>query len=1238
MRQLSKIVFVNSAGIRYGEVQLDGNVHLIGTQGVGKSTVLRAILFFYTGDKTHLGISREKKSFDDFYLPGANSYIAYEVESEFGAFTVLVFRSHAHSVFRFIGAPFRREWLIDGAGEVTADASVIRRRLEGAPMTRIVDEYEEYRDIIYGNKRVTGKEFARFCIMETAKYQNIPRSLQNVFLGAKVDADFIKDIIIRSLGDEEPGIDLVYFRSQLAGFEREYDDISQWFLKNKQGEVTVRRLGEKVVELYRKLLYLDDELVSGLLELRYARRFALEQIPLMEKAAEDLEVQQLKCKEKLSELEDKFSHERAGLEQELGALNDKLEKIPKLRKKYEGIQALIEEDGQEPALQASLESALSLRERLTREYADITAGYRDRERELKLGFEAWRAAREGRKVEIGAALNAQLQKLSESLAAGISGVEEAFRERISAQESVLSDLRERVAAEDKRLALSAHLSPYAKEMDAARDELARLGGERERLEASAKTQEARIDALMQEGQFHEHRETREWDDRLAGVGAQMQGLEARIAGIDGLLASMDGSLIQWLSRNRPGWEETIGKVADERTVLYAKNLYPSLAKGETLFGVDLDLSSLKMNVRTPEQLMKEKGQLEKELAGLRERQEELVAGKESALTALRKKYNARLKPLREELSALQAAALMLPAKLEAAGVRLAQLEESTRREREAAIARSKEALQALTAEKVLAAEELRALVGLREAEMGRLREADVRSRRSLRKQHDDALAQVAAEVSAREKALSAALEGLSQALARELAGQGADATALERCEADIRTLEERLRRISSNKETLFRYRQDKEEYLDKRDLFLSQKTKVEGKKASLSERYRLRRRKEEDALSLAAASLQKLQERLRQLREGLSEAENFDESNALPLLPEGRESATDKTCRQLIDAIHRVLSEKRNTEQAFYQGVNAFTSHFSPGNIFDFKTDNHSDAEYRAFAASLVEFLETDKIEEFRSRTSGHYTELLLRISHEMDEVSRNSSEIAGIVKDINYDFREKNFIGAVKSIELRVMPSADKMVILLSQIKVFADEHGYDLDQVNLFSGGSRDESRSAAVGLLLSLMKLITGGEHAARSRLTLSDTFQLQFRITENDNDTGWVEKISSVGSDGTDVLVKAMVNIMLINVFKERVSGRFSDFRIHCVMDEIGRLHPRNVRGILEFAGARNIFLVNGSPVPYNVADYRHTYLLTRDGTRTVIRALVSRKEGLDRGEVLARGEGVEVLGREEAAAE
>ena len=65
-----------------------------------------------------------------------------------------------------------------------------------------------------------------------------------------------------------------------------------------------------------------------------------------------------------------------------------------------------------------------------------------------------------------------------------------------------------------------------------------------------------------------------------------------------------------------------------------------------------------------------------------------------------------------------------------------------------------------------------------------------------------------------------------------------------------------------------------------------------------------------------------------------------------------------------------------------------------------------------------------------------------------------------------------------------------------------------------------------------------------------------------------DTGWADKLSHVGSEGTDTLVKAIINIMLINVFKEKVSKRFGDFRIHCMMDEIGKLHPQNVKGILD----------------------------------------------------------------------
>ena len=1212
MRQLSKVIFINSAGIRYGEVRLDGNVHLIGTQGVGKSTMLRAILFFYTGDKTRLGISREKKSFDDFYLPGADSYLAYEVETEFGAFTVLVFRRHARSVFRFIGAPFSRDWLIGEDGLVTADHSVIRQRLGGAPMTRIVDEYQEYRDILYGNRAVTEKAFHPYCIMESANYQNIPRSLQNVFLGAKVDADFIKDIIIRSLGDEEPGIDLVYFRGQLSEFEREYRDILQWFDKDK-GEIKVRSLADRLIEEYRRLLYLDDELQTAILELRFARRRAEERIPLAEKEAENLEVQIDKHKGKLLELEEKYRQELSGLDEELGIVKDALEKIPRLRKKYEALDIgrIIEEDAQEPALKAELEGERQLRERLTREYADISAKYADQESALKLGFEGWKAARSKRIIEIGEAYNTQISKLMCSTQEELSGIDASYAEREAAVQNQITDLKERIASADKQLAVSAHLDPYQNEIENIRSELAKLRSEDRALEASEKSAQAQVDAAVKDGQYAADRLAREYNEKLGKLSETINGLTLQINDIQAFLDMLDGALIQWLSQHKPDWEGDIGKVIGEK-ILYAKNLYPSIKAGDSLFGVDLDLSGLKTQVRTPEQLMNQKLKLEKERAAAQAEWENLLAEKEAEIQSLKKKWGVKIKALREELSGIRTVRLMLPEKLTVTENRRALYEQKTLEEREEAKAKYQEEIRSLTAERVLGEEALRKLLSEKDAERTKAAENEARHRKSLRQQHDGAVSAVQEEIARREAELKDSLLELGRQREQELSGQGADTQALSKCESEIKQMEARLEGIGKNKETLFRYRQDKENYLDRKESFASQKKVLEGKKAGLQDRYNLKRRKGEDALNTALEALGLLKDELKTLKEGLESARIFEENNPLPLLPQAREAETDKTCRQLIDEIHKTLSDRRSTENTFRDSVTAFTGCFSPGNVFGFRTDNRTDEDCRAFAAELVDFIGNDKIEEFRSRTSGHYADLLLRISHEMDEVSRHSSEIAGIVRDINFDFKEKNFIGAVRSIELRTVPSSDRLVVLLQEIKQFVGDHGFGMGEVNLFGADKRDQVNTAAVDYLLELAAQL-GTEHLGSARLTLGDTFEMQFRIRENDNDTGWVEKISSVGSDGTDVLVKAMVNIMLINVFKERVSGRFSDFRIHCVMDEIGRLHPRNVRGILDFAGARNIFLVNGSPVPYNVADYKHTYLLSKDGTRTVIQSLLSRKE-------------------------
>ena len=178
MRYLNQIVFINSAAIRYSEVQLDGNIHLIGTQGVGKSTILRAILFFYNADTQRLGIPVEKKSYQDYYFPYADSSIIYEVAREDGWFTVLSYKTMNRICYRFIASPYRPDLFIDEEG-APYPSDRIRSVLDknGIKYSGAISTYEEYRNILYGNSD-NKRDYSCYSLMESGSYQNIIRTIQ----------------------------------------------------------------------------------------------------------------------------------------------------------------------------------------------------------------------------------------------------------------------------------------------------------------------------------------------------------------------------------------------------------------------------------------------------------------------------------------------------------------------------------------------------------------------------------------------------------------------------------------------------------------------------------------------------------------------------------------------------------------------------------------------------------------------------------------------------------------------------------------------------------------------------------------------------------------------------------------------------------------------------------------------------------------------------------------------------
>ena len=1215
MRALRKIIFVNSAHIRYAEVRLGGNVHFIGTQGVGKSTLLRAILFFYNADKLHLGIPKEMKTYDEFYLPHANSYIVYEVEHEHGPFCVLTFRSSGRACFRFIDAAYRKEWLVDNNGEVTAESKVIRERLGGASMSKIIDRYEQYRDILYGNRQAVGKEFARFQLMESNRYQNIPRSIQNVFLNSRLDANFIKDIIIRSMSEEEANIDLGYYRRQVADFGQEYKDISCWYKLNQKGESVVRTQAENVVNAYRYLLFMKQQIEELCGELKYAVRVSKERLPLVVKKIDEIIEEENRQKRLINEIQQKYDSEKTNLNQQQGVVNEDLKRLKERRDYYaaQKIEDLLKRYEQEQVLKIKLEESKARLTELTARFNDVTGKFKALCQGVKNGLENYRLSQNNRIFSLGQEKQKAEERMFNEHTEQRKNIEAAFAEKLTVAYNAIDLLKNEKSELEKEMLKLKFSQPYKEEIDALNKEANSLAFREKELNGLIATTEAKINQLQTEYDKQEAEITAESKNKIDAKQQEMDEVAATIAEIDGLLNRTKGSLYEWLEENKRDWEQNIGKVVNEESVLYQTGLHPQKDDGTSLFGVKLDLIDLPLSVRKPTQLKEERDELELKLRSLQTDKKALAQQQEKLMNELKRRVAPKMRELREQKSYHETELRVIPQKQKALKLKQEDYAAKAQQEKEEKAKLLNTRLQEVALRRTAADTNLDKIQAEKQKQLTAEDKRYQKAKDETIRLHEQRVAEIKADIKQQEKKAEEQLLLLQQQENEELRGRGADTRMVDECRNLIKATEDELKFIDDHRRIVFDFQRDRESLFNREDEFKAKKKLINDKLQQLNEKYNQRKQKHNEALASLGKELAERKDEKRLLDENLQKAEHFahDEKLCPPMLAEAKERQTLRTPGQAVEELTGIIVSRQKSYDKLKEAVNLFKGNFTTKNTFNFRMELTLDDDYLDFANNLEDFLTYNKIEEFRRRTSERYVDILARVSKEMGDLTSHESKVDKIIHDINNDFRERNFAGVIKLIALQPVPSADKMVLLMKRIKEFSDDNLYAMGELNLFSTANRDEVNEKAVGYLLDFMKSLV--DNPQRQLLTLSDLFLLQFRIVENDNDTGWVDKLSHVGSEGTDTLVKAMINIMLINVFKGKVSRKFGDFRIHCMMDEIGKLHPQNVKGILDFANARNILLINSSPTTYNVSDYRYTYLLDKDSkSKTVVHPLISQE--------------------------
>lgn len=1214
MKYLNKIIFINSANIPYAEISVDGNVHFIGTQGVGKSTVLRALLFFYNADKHRLGIQQGQKSFDEFYFRQSNSYILYEVMRDNGAYTILVNRYQGRASWRFIDAPYQREWLIADDKQVLSDWVKIRERIDkNVAVSARIESGVMFKDIIFGNTH--DHKYTRYALVQSSHYQNIPRSIQNVFLNTKLDADFVKNTIIQSMTEEELPIDLQTYRRLVTDFEREYNEIDCWFRQSRDGNYPVRQQALRIAEQGRKIVALDQQLLDVWYMLNHAVAYSEQRIPLLEVEATEVKETIAKEHNRKKELTAEYDKEKDSFNQELGAKKSKLKEIAQAREDFDamGMDDKLTLADREVAIKQEVTEKQTLLDDLLKTHESIEEKYNIARGKLENAHQAFKNAQKEAYYQKQAILQSERKGLDEERTKNRNRIMDTFDSWRHESDERLGLLQAEQHKADNALKELRQWHPMADEIKQVDEQLQQLNLKEKENAAQQTAVKSQIDKItaeyeMKEKEIKQVSQREQEQQEAERVQARMQ-----IEKIDDLLAHLDGSLYKWLCENADGWEETIGKVVDEERILYAQGLEPQLEiASDNLFGIRLNLDNIASVHRTPDEYRLEKKYLEEQVQQINRQLTQLPITLQNEIEKLGKKYAVQINPLRQKATLLKVEEEQIPVKrqnLQNHRHKL-EMEERERIEQEKEIRERSfnETLLRVQSEKdAREKNEVRNRKDLKELDLS-FSKASKALDEELRifKESQDT------EAAARNQEHVAQKKQLEEQQKAELAGKGVDMNLLEQYRKAIEDLNVLLMRIDKERPIVIKYR-DAEQNLFAKEPEIKKTIKdIEQRLSRIRQRYEDKRARIEKKYKEKEEHQRVVLKELEHRREGLNLYHQMVENEHLvpdTYLSDDKMMKTHQDCQQLLSQLRGTVNQKRESIDRLKDMVVGFNRNFKPQNAFHFNTMPVTDNDYLQIAVDLQDFMDNNKIEEFRRRTSEHYKDILGRISTEIGSLIKRRSDVDGVILDINRDFVEKNFAGVIKSIELRANESSDKLMQLLMSIHDYTVENALSIGELNLFSSGNRDEVNRKVVDYLKSLSHQLQNEPN--RPSVSLGDAFRLQFRVKENDNDTNWVERINNVGSDGTDILVKAMVNIMLINVFKKKAARKNGDFVVHCMMDEIGRLHPNNIKGILQFANSRNIYLINSSPTSYNPYDYRYTYLLSKHGVRTRVEKLLKR---------------------------
>lgn len=1230
IRHLNKIVFIKSADIDYQEIELDGNVHFIGDQGAGKSTVLRALLYLYnpSNEKTRLGIGKDDKYFLDYYFEFDNSHIVYEIQTENSKFCIWLTKEGNRPAFRFIDKEYQKDFFLEktvnGYRFLLPDEIKVFLRSKNIDFTRKLQLLSEFKNVFYGASKENN--FRQFFLMQSQTYQNIPNTITNVFLSTSLKSSNIKQTIIHSLVDEDQTenqnkytIDLSSTRKDIEEFEQDFNDIAAFdIIKIKANQLIT------IADKYNKF---EQEKIITAQNLGESQLFYRNEL---ENITENFHIaaKQLQNSENyISEIKEKHTQSEKEISDQLTILQSDLKKAQKLELKWKnirvsdnlvGIENIMLKVNEKEPLQNSKNTEEIQLQIFTTQFKSIETKYQlefdriENEKQtalnlLNTSFSETTKQLNDKRNETNEYYSKKIDELNDTYELNSIGLSEK-------KDETQKDLNKLI--EKRAFVTSQEL--YKNEIADLQKNINELNEKENENITEIKIQKNNIENIKKQAEPEEKLLLNEFETKKKIITEIIDKIKLQITEIDNDLQSYESSFYKFLNDNYSGWESKFAKVCD-RGILFSKNLKPKFHEiSDFFYGLEIDLSEIDTKIKSIQDYETEKVDLESSLTELQNEFQKLIENHETDKTEFVRKRNKKIGDIKRKYESLESENYQIQInrnKIET------QIENYSKKAKEEKAKQLSEISPKITSlEKLFT--DIKDKIE-RQSKIKKKQKENIDDEKKLKIKELDEKTESAKndfenKTTETEKGITEKRSLKNAEKLKELSGEGADTKAISEIENRIETIKKQLEEVEKlQKEYINVYEVEKLE-INKISEYSTKIITTTDIFQTLKNENKVELDKFEEEHKIINELFLNLKTQKKETETDITTYVNFQEEKLFSELAYYIQTTTiaEKHDRieNLIKKLKDIVIEISILGRELLKQTKEFVSPFRPNNIFNFPKEFSSEINCLDFIQNnLKEYIEEEKIEIVKQQTKKKHAGLINHIVGDIDLLVGKRKDIDKIIHDINNDFKKDNFVHAIQEFEMRTQDTANNIVQIFIKIKELHDENAFNLDEPNLFTNHKMEESKQKSINLLTSLLKAL---KEFSKAEISLEDIFELVFKAKQNNKDTGWKKELSDVGSHGTDILLKAMIYIMLLNVFKETASkkSKFKDFRLHCIMDEIGRIHTKNIKSLIKFGNSRDIWMIFGSPEENDALAYKYVYNFEKkNGITNATRLIYDRRQ-------------------------